>query len=90
MKKISLYLLIILILCTGLFATIILNIHHSKLVIKVQTLRKKLKTIEQENNELELSIARNQSYAKLEKYAKNNLGMISPSKVEFIVIDHQI
>jgi len=90
MKKISLYLLIILILCTGLFITIILNIYHSDLVIEVQDLRKKLKNIEQENNELELYIARNQSYTKLEEYAKNELGMISPRKVEFIVIDNQI
>lgn len=85
-KRIT-HILVIALLISGLFSTIILNMTYSKLVNEAEVLQKQLIKLSRSNEEMQIKIAKYQNYSSLENIARTRLKMISPKKVEFIIIN---
>lgn len=75
------------ILISGLFLTVFLNMQYRKSVGYLEEKRVYLQGIVRENEELQIKIAKAYPFAKIEKLAQERLGMFSPKKVEFVIVN---
>ena len=81
------FVLLIATLVAGLFSTVVLNISYTKMVREVDNSKRELRKLVRTNEDMQIQIARHHNFAQIEKQAREKLGMVTPTKVEFIVVD---
>lgn len=63
---------------------------YTKQVQDAEILQKKLAKLKRNNEELQIKIAKYQNFSSLENIARERLKMVSPAKVEFIMLNPKI
>ena len=63
---------------------------YTRLIRETEILQKQLTKLNRTNEELQINIANYQNYSSLENIARQRLGMVTPKRVEFILINPRI